>query len=114
MDKRTQAVVESLLKSFDGVGDDLSPIETGGMHTFNALPTHPSLAKLTKGGKGSISANFTTEVLDKGTSLKNTDIPVEKAALMVERQLRSLAKNASTTRRSFLRMPSSCIDRRRR
>lgn len=95
MDLRTQAVVQSLLTAFDGVTDELSAIETGGMHTFNALPQHPSLAKLTQGGSGSIATNFTTEVLDKGTALKNADIPVEKATLMVEKQLRSLAKNAS-------------------
>lgn len=95
LDLRTRKIVESLLTAFDGVTDDLAPIETGGMHTFNALPQHPSLAKLTQGGSGSISTNFATEVLDKGTALKDADIPVEKAALMVERQLQSLAKNAS-------------------
>ncbi len=102
MDLRTQAVVESLLTAFDGVTDDLAPIETGGMHTFNALPQHPSLAKLTQGGSGSIATNFTTEVLDKGTALKNTDIPVEKAALMVEKQLRALAKNAGVDAKKAL------------
>ncbi len=94
LDQRTQAIVESLLTSLDGVTDDLSPLVTGGIHAFNALPQHPSLAKLTNGGPGSIATNFRTEVLDKGTAIKNTDIPVAQAALMVEKQLRRLGKKA--------------------
>jgi hypothetical protein len=99
---KTGQIMENMLKRFSGKSDAMVPIYTNGIHGFNALPNDPSLEPLKKGGPGKFAENMGRELVKKGETLKNADIPVERAAYMVEKQLRSLATDATDAARKAL------------
>ena len=99
---RTRNIMQNMLGAFDGSTEEMAGLEAGGKHGFNALPQDPSLAPLKQGGKAKFAENLDRELVKKGADLKNTDIPAERAAYMVEKQLRSLSANAKGAEKKAL------------
>jgi len=92
---RSRAVLGGFLEAYGERNDAMATMRTVGQHGFNALPSHPSLEPLKKGGKDKFAENLQKEVIDKGTALKNTAIPLDRAIFMFESEMSALAKNAS-------------------
>jgi hypothetical protein len=47
--ERTEELLENLLESFEGHDEEMMPVMNNGIHAFNALPNHPSMAALREG-----------------------------------------------------------------
>jgi hypothetical protein len=86
---RTREVLEGLLNGTRGMTGDMVTIRTVGMHGFNALPTHPSLAKLQGSDPTETTQKVQTELVDKGNALKTTDLSVEKAQDIFDREMKT-------------------------
>lgn len=84
---RTAEVLTSFLGAFDGSGSNMVTIETIGMHSFNALPQHPSLAPLKAGGSSKFAQNVQDKLVQPGTALKNTEIPPDQAGWMFDQEI---------------------------
>ncbi len=89
---RTVTVLEDFMDALGNSGDDMVTIRTVGMHGFNALPTDPSLDPLRGSSKQEIRDKVKTNLIDVGTALKDTAIPLDSAQEMFDSQLAALIK----------------------
>ncbi len=76
---RTQQVLTGLLNQFDASSSDMVAISTNGIHSFNGLPDHPSLAPLQEGGPGNFAQNMQDHLVDPGREIANGDLAEHQA-----------------------------------
>lgn len=71
--ERTEELLENMLESFrdDHQGDGMVPIMNSGIHAFNGLPDHPSLAPLME---GDIEDNIEAQLLAPGREMARTPL----------------------------------------
>ena len=97
---RTSQIIQSVL----GIAgtDDLEPVGTGGKnaaHAFNALPNHPSNAKL----QGpDMAAKIQSELIAPGQAVANAKLPADRAARMFDDQIKAMAADADDIERPLL------------
>ncbi len=84
---RTREVLESFLDGLGGGTDEMVTVDTAGMHSFNALPSHPSLLLLKGANPTETAQKVQTNLIDKGQALKNTDLTAERAAWMFDQEV---------------------------
>ncbi len=97
---RTSQIIQSVL-SIPGM-DDLEPVGTGGKnaaHAFNALPNHPSNAKL----QGpDMAAKIQSELIAPGQAVAAAKLPADRAARMFDDQIKAMAAKADDIERPLL------------
>ena len=97
---RTSQIIQSVLGLPNG--NDLEPVGTGGRnaaHAFNALPNHPSNAKI----KGpDMAAKIQSELIAPGQAVAGAKLPAERAARMFDDQIKSMADKADEDERPLL------------
>lgn len=87
--ERTTRVLTDLLENFRGVTGEMVTINTGGIHGFNALPNHPSLAALKGKDAKETGEKVKANLTDKGTELKGRKLPADVAAQMFDKALKA-------------------------
>ncbi len=97
---RTSQIIQSVL-GIPGT-DDLEPVGTGGenaAHAFNALPNHPSNAKL----QGpDMAAKIQSELVAPGQAVAAAKLPADRAARMFDDQIKAMAAKADDIERPLL------------
>jgi hypothetical protein len=88
--QRSEQVISAFLETYGDRNDNMATMRTVGQHGFNALPSHPSLEPLKKGGRAKFAHNLQTELLDKGAALKDTELTSERAAYMFDQEMATL------------------------
>lgn len=94
---RTVAVLTEMVESFEGSTEELATVDTTGMHSFNAMPNHPSLSKIKGGSKEEKAKKIDKELLQPGKTLKDTDLSADRAAFLFDRQLNAKIKGEKDT-----------------
>jgi hypothetical protein len=69
---RTTDVLEGVLNVLGNSNADMVPLMNWGVHAFNGLPDHPSLAPLLEGGN--FAQNVQDHLVDVGTTIAATDL----------------------------------------
>lgn len=85
--ERTKQVLGAFMSAFGSSSDEMVTIETTGMHSFNALPQHPSLAPLKAGGSSKFARNLQDKLVTPGTQLKDTELSADRAAFMFDQEV---------------------------
>jgi len=97
---RTKAILSGLLQHYGDRNDDMATVRTVGMHGFNTLPNHPSMAPLTDGGADKFAENLQRELVDKGAAIRDTVLPLARVIYMFEKEMTALAAKADGDARS--------------
>jgi len=92
---RTKAMLEEMLDQFSGKSDAMITIRTVGQHGFNALPNHPSLAALKGTDKADTANKVDKELIQPGQALKNTDLDLDRAQWLFDKQVKPLLDKES-------------------
>ena len=82
--ERTRQVLSGLLNGFRGSTSSMAAIDTRGQHSFNALPTHPSLAALKGANDTETAQKVQANLIDKGLALRDTEITAERAGALFD------------------------------
>ena len=93
---RTKDVLKDFLTGMSGKTDEMVTIRTTGMHGFNALPNDPSLAKLKGDTQTKRDTAMEDNLLKPGRDLRDTKIPLAKAAIMFMDAVQSWLDGADT------------------
>jgi hypothetical protein len=84
--ERTAEVLKGFLDNLGGSTKEMETVRTVGMHGFNALPNHPSLAPLKGRDAAETERKVKANLIDKGKTLKDTVIPKDKAQSLYDQQ----------------------------
>ena len=93
---RTKDVLKGFMSGMSGKTDEMVTIRTVGMHGFNALPNNPTLDKLKGDTPEKRDKAMEDNLLKPGRDLRDTKIPVAKAADMFMKELQKWVDGAGT------------------
>lgn len=102
---RTKEVLSTVMTAMAPSDDPPDPNEmrscgTRGMHDFNVLPGHKSLAPLREGGPDALAANIESNLVGPADTLSKADIPLDQLTYMFEREVAELARTAKDADKS--------------
>jgi len=84
---RTTDVLNAFINNLGNSTKDMVVIKTVGKHGFNALPNDPSLAPLKGTDASDTAAKIQTNLIDKGQTIKDTDLSAERAAWLFDQEM---------------------------
>jgi hypothetical protein len=84
---RTAAVLKSFLNTVGQRAEPIVMLRTRGQHGFNGLPNHPSLDRLKGKDSAETAAKVEKHLIQKGETLKNTELSAERAAWLFDQEI---------------------------
>lgn len=72
MTQRSQALLSAIMADFSGRAGQMVGLNTNGIHAFNGLPNHPSLAPLRGATPADVQAKVQTHLIDAGATYRDT------------------------------------------
>ena len=85
--ERTAQILTSFMETCGELEDDMVGLAVMGKHAFNGLPNHPSLDALKDDSEGDPKARVQKHLIAKGQEVKDTQLSVERACWMFEREI---------------------------
>lgn len=85
---RTEDVLENMLEQFADADGEMIAIRTVGIHSFNGLPNHPSLAPLQQGDD--FEGNIEEHLLEPGREIAATPLAEERGARVFQEFMASV------------------------
>jgi len=85
--ERTTSLMTGMMSKFRGKSDEMIVMRAVGIHGFNALPNDPSLEPLKGTNDTETQQKVQRNLVDKGQTLKNTDLPAERAQYLFDQEL---------------------------